>query len=213
MTAPMDEKGLEAATRAIKSPRCTCAYEDLASTAIRAYLAASPAPDGMEVVALVDDLRSVNARHEWFKANGLMQQAADAIDQAQSSLSAMAAERDEAQEAALSNFNSWKTAVGHVAAAEAQVLRLTEEKEALRNMADGYGKLDADYAISERRAEAAEASIKALEEALRPFAEHIVGNETPERFWDLPIHTHEAHEVTIRDFRRAITALSQGGGE
>jgi hypothetical protein len=40
MTAPLDEKGLEAAIRAIKSQRCTCAYEDLASTAIRAYLAA-----------------------------------------------------------------------------------------------------------------------------------------------------------------------------
>lgn len=51
------------------------------------------------------------------------------------------------------------------------------------------------------------AKLKLAEAALEPFAEHIKSDITPERFWDMPMCSHEAHEVTIADFRRARLAL------
>lgn len=54
MTAPLDEKGLEAAEvawRASVAPTCKL----MLTAAIRAYLAASPSPSEMEVVAWLDE--------------------------------------------------------------------------------------------------------------------------------------------------------------
>jgi hypothetical protein len=161
MTAPLDENGLEAAIRAIKSPRCTCAYEDLASTAIRAYLAASPAPDGMEVVAW-DRLRDLIG--EYFDlgyAEGVVQRDVDTmagdaqrtlsdieavISQAQSALADMREQKDEAEDAENEAKDSFWAIYprylelgGEPVSTEAartdlaaQVQRLTEENEALR---------------------------------------------------------------------------------
>jgi hypothetical protein len=139
MTAPLDESGLKAAIRAIKSPRCTCAYEDLASTAIRAYLAATALPDGMEVVdvvgwayrgpkggLIVTEEKPSHAP----EANALVD-AADLV-QAQSALAAMRAERDEWRDHVQKQNANVAYNLQRAEVAEAQVLRLTEENEALR---------------------------------------------------------------------------------
>ena len=58
-----------------------------------------------------------------------------------------------------------------IEADRAIIAGLRAEVERLQSFADGYGKLDADFAIAERRAEAAEARVKELEGALTPSAE------------------------------------------
>lgn len=58
-------------------------------------------------------------------------------------------------------------------AMQARAEAAERERDAFRDMADGYGKLDAGLAIAERRAEAADARVKEMEEALRPVEQAL----------------------------------------
>ena len=88
-------------------------------------------------------------------------------------------------------------------ARQARVEIAERERDAFRDMADGYGKLDAELAIAEAR-------VKELEEALKPFARHL-----DEMKFDLDNHGNELPDeqtvgwvyVTNGDFRRARAAL------
>jgi hypothetical protein len=58
MTAPLDEKGLEAA-RAIKSPRCTCAYEDLATAEARIKALEEALREALYAITEIDNAHKV----------------------------------------------------------------------------------------------------------------------------------------------------------
>ena len=185
--------------------------------AARAYLSATALPDGMEVVAW--KVSAMDRLDQFFEMEGEAEQWANSpgvfdsvitplcdASQAQSALAAMRVERDRYRCEAADHFIALQYSPDHseVAVLEAQVQRLTEEKEALRkrtgpdmwcqscgtvtrddvcdcnrfgeviaeqrlvNLADELGRI-AREEMDKR--EAAEARIKALEEALRPFAD------------------------------------------
>lgn len=147
--APLDEKGLTAVFARLRSIGITDC-DDAVPEILRAYLAAAPSPSEMEVVAWRwpaphtkgGTLHSVtNVEPPCDGWEPLV-----TLSQAQSALSAMAAERDEAKENAtalrgLLEYSEdsiarlqtkWQFQLERADAAESQVLRLTEENEALR---------------------------------------------------------------------------------
>lgn len=194
MTAPLDEKALAAAKAAIIGNPFN---EDQIGRIVRAYLAASPSPSmEMEVVAW-------RVYHDWEGAPGeeyyighqdngsldravavrLSKENAERIVQAQSALTAMRAEV--ARLVKIAQSDEWGATyfalLAQQSAAEAQVLRLTEENEALIGVRNENAKLKGqrDAALARikqmqdsnsRMAEewsSLKARIKALEEALR----------------------------------------------
>lgn len=100
-------------------------------------------------------------------------------------------------------YQWWSRLAEILASLQARAEIAERERDAFRDMADGYGKLDAELAIAEAR-------VKELEEALKPFATHLV-----EMKFDLDSHGNELPDeqtvgwvyVTNGDFRRARTAL------
>lgn len=169
MTAPPDEKGYDASIQALLNafPMADKMAAMYAEAAIRAYLAASPSPSEMDVA------RKLRERSGFMREAGhdddaeLDLEAADALDQAQSALAAMRADRDSLQ-AALNGVRDNRD--GLLVAAEAQVQRLTEENEALREKSDEFETGLVDF---HRELSAAEARIKALEEALGNVLSHV----------------------------------------
>lgn len=79
------------------------------------------------------------------------------------------------------------------------------ERDAFRDMADGYGKLDAELAIAERRAEAAEARVKELEEALKLARDTI-------KVWHGP-NAWEIYDRASPEMEKINTALKGGSNE
>jgi hypothetical protein len=160
MTAPLDEKGLEAA-------RASFVMENSLKRAITAYLAASPSPSEMEVVAWqVPAMSATYGQTGWKfisrqqnpdgyepgEYEALQESLATAIplvtlSQAQSALSAMAAERDDARDEhsftlRLLNdrIKDLEEAIGSLSATDAELVRI-------HNSCTG---VDGDVSISSR---------------------------------------------------------------
>lgn len=132
----------------------------VAAMATETVLAASPSPSmEMEVVQIDATDRDMIARGDRIGAK-LVRQLLAHHDQAQSALAAMQMERDEARNLCDDTEAQVMDYAYRLEAAEAQVLRLTEENEAL---IEALARTAFDL-------ESAKARIKALEEALRPFA-------------------------------------------
>lgn len=201
MTAPLDEKGLEAAQLAWTGDARLGLYpEQLAAlaNAIRAYLAASPSPS-MEIDRLTN-------------------------------------ERDVAPDL---NKRIYKHLAGEkefirAESAEAQVLRLTEENEALRNVVSECAESLMNGAAISTEASldfmkllpteiqmvvlAYKARITALEEALRPVGTIALGilAEAPANATKVKVFTDSTdvpHYLSLDACRLICAALSQGGGE
>lgn len=175
MTAPLNEKALAEA-------RTSFEMENSLEAAIRAYLAASPSPTMEMEFTHVAKTKLDGLLADGWQVNGYSIQKDDRIGLVTTGA-----------------FVGWySNACEAMNTAEAQVLRLTEENEALRkertslietkreqidrltadrdHNAAEYEKVLNSYADENQclsdKLEAAEARIKALEEALRPFAEY-----------------------------------------
>lgn len=161
MTAPLDEKAIEIALGCYSEGGCAGLDErerrEVVTDIISAYLAASPSPSmEMEVVATFQDWWNSDGRFldpdtsdvPWFdKREALAEYAYDAaLSQAQSALAAMRAQKEEAEDAEnqakdcfWAIYPRYLELGGEPVSTEAartdlsaQVLRLTEENEALR---------------------------------------------------------------------------------
>jgi hypothetical protein len=167
LTAPLDEKGLEAARDAFEEVAGTVTSALALRRAIAAYLSTVALPDELEVVAwarevdingpcLIDPAfvseGSVNLfkygnaganKHARFVELVRRSDAADTLSQAHSTIAALRAERDSAAETLRYCERNWSEERGtmidkfvfernRAETAEAEVKRLTEEKEALR---------------------------------------------------------------------------------
>lgn len=98
-------------------------------------------------------------------------------------------------------------------AMQARAEAAERERDAFRDMADGYGKLDADLAIAEAR-------VKELEEALKPFAFNGLRTDLSRFDEETGIEVHfprtsprkaiPAARIHVEDVLRARTALTGG---
>ena len=144
MTAPLDEKALADAHDAFYATESSNS-RDMMRNAIRAYLAASPSPS-MEMDELSERLLSAatdieraflhridHSGEDWRLVNPDGETAAAIMREAQSSLAAMRAERDEAVRRGEDQWAGWvKDYHGHMTMADGSHVPLTkEEAEAL----------------------------------------------------------------------------------
>lgn len=226
MTAPLDEKGYDASTQALLNafPMADKIAAMYAEVAIRAYLAAShvnetpetehvegdvlsSAPSEMDVVAWLDETADAApgakgvttdayAAAYWEHTSGAPMTELVRASQVQSALAAMRAERDEAI--------GWpnRSDITHYCTDCEMVAVLHEGR-----CGCGSGRV-VSIASMWQRAEAAEARIKALEEALRPFA--AVADALPEdQFANSYTPTGKDVLPSMRSFRAARSALKE----
>lgn len=159
MTAPLDEKGLEATIarlgelagmRSVPSVLTRAGREFIAKNAIRAYLSTAPAPDGLDglldrVIARLQKLDDYAGRPAWEQV---------LREELGASFSRALKERDIAErnrDAARDNFHTMQQAADQLRqraeTAEAEVKRLTEENEALREAIAEIADFDPDGPI------------------------------------------------------------------
>lgn len=198
-------------------------YEDaglaILSAAIRAYLSATPAPDGMEVIAyLVKDDPELGdyltkSRQAAERSDYGHVRLTDA-DQAQSALAAMRAEQTRVS-------MGWADTLNALETAEAEVKRLTEELAAIKGAPDACGLCGwKDRALkADARVEAAEQQVRDMRDGLEPFVEFAKVRDDndpdmPDRMVVAAYATDlrgNAVRITLGDLRRARLLIEEDG--